>query len=84
MQIAQVRNGSSEGDIAADFLGYVDEEKLIQLGMLADAGGEASARARTCDSDDLDEAELPSHNAFFLQRIAMLFVESHCYDLGCT
>ncbi|CAK0823904.1 unnamed protein product, partial [Prorocentrum cordatum] len=84
MQIAQVRRGSSEGDIAADFLDYVDEEKLLQLGMLADAGDEALAHTRICDADDLDEAELPSHNAFFLQRIAMLFVESHCYDLGYT
>jgi hypothetical protein len=84
-QITKSRRGSVQAVIANEFLEYVDEEALITLALLADAGDEAYTHTRYCDQEELDNAVLPSVNADFLRRIAMLFGPNpKCWQTGYT
>ena len=63
----------------------VDEQMLLQLGMVADAGDEALVHTRYCDTEDIDHAAMPLANTRFLQRISLLFgQDKRCLESGCT
>lgn len=82
-QIAQARRDKEEARVATEFLRYVNEEVLLTLGLLADAGDEASAHLRFCDSENADTAELAKHNKQLMQRIVCLFgPEGRAFECG--
>lgn len=82
-QIVQARRDADEVRIAMEFLRYVDAEVLLTLGLLADAGDEASAHLRFCDSENADPGELAKHNKQLMQRIACLFgPEGRAFECG--
>ena len=72
----QTRRGdSSVGQRGSKFLEAIDEERLLTLAMLADAGDEAAMTIRFFDSKDHDIADAPHVLSAFLQRIAALFLD---------
>jgi hypothetical protein len=84
-QILQIRRPESkEGKRATEFLGYVDEEKALQLAMLADAGVECMGLTRFVDNEFFATEDLPWQVETLLQRITLLFVDGHCMRSGHT
>ena len=75
-QIARLRRtGSREVDTAKEFLRFIDVERAIQLGMLADAGIEALHLTRLCDKENLATEDVGFWVSSTLSRIQMLFVD---------
>ena len=74
--IARIRRaGSREVDTAKDFLRFIDVERAIQLGMLADAGMEALHLTRLCDKEDWATEDAGFWVSSTLSMIQMLFVD---------
>ena len=72
------RAGTEMGKRGTWFLQSIDEERLLTLAMLADAGDEASAVVRFFDTKDHDISEAPIVLSDFLSRIDVLFLRRGC------
>jgi len=65
-------------------LQFVDPERILTLGMLADAGDEALMVARFFDSEQHDLARCHEIFEAFRARVEFLFVQSQCLQSGFT
>ncbi len=83
-QIATSRHGRREAVKAQEFLHFIDDEAILQLGMLADSGDEAIQLIRVMDSEDLDLSEMPSAVQRLIHSITALFVQGECVHCGYT
>lgn len=81
-KIVQTRTYQPEGASAQEFLDFIDEEKLICLALLADAGDEASALVRFFDGDEYDVAASPVMIRSFLNHIDHLFLRRGALTCG--
>ena len=76
--------GTAHGKRGTHFLASIDEESMLTLAMLADAGDEASAVVRFFDTKDHDISEVPAVLSDFLARIDVLFFQRGCLSsVGC-
>ena len=68
--------------LAKSWLSELDDEKCIQLGMMADAADEALVLVRFLDDEDLDVATLMTEVQNFVDKIEALFGgEAMCLEL---
>ena len=76
----QVRRSNNNDMLtrARSFLESVDEEVLLQIAMLADAGDQASAVVRFFDADSFDVADTRHTLSRFLEKIDTLFLQRAC------
>jgi hypothetical protein len=77
----QVRRSDVMGKRGRDFLQEIDEESLILLAMMADAGDEAARVVRFFDTKDHDIAETLQVLGRFLHNIDCLFLRRGCLEL---
>ena len=79
----QVRRSNNNDMLtrARSFLESVDEEVLLQIAMLADAGDQASAVVRFFDADSFDVADTRHTLSRFLEEIDTLFLQRACLSL---
>ena len=83
-QIARLRRpGAREVIQAKEFLEYVDNERILQLAMLADGGLEALHLTRLCDSEEAAAEDLPWHVETLVQRLTLL-VDGEILEVGHT
>jgi hypothetical protein len=70
---------------ARAFLQKIDEERLLTLAMLADAGDEVAVLVRFFDTKDHDIAKVSSVLKNFMNRIDALFLQRRCLESvdGC-
>ena len=75
----QARRAASDiGRRATEFLKNINEEALLTLAMLADAGDESSMVVRFFDTKDHDIADTPQMLGSFIDRISHLFLGRAC------
>ena len=72
---------SSEGAACLDTLRFLDSEKVLQLGMLADSALELHRVVKALDSDDFDEAELPQELDLYKSILQKLFIDGLCLQI---
>ncbi|MCP4239090.1 MAG: hypothetical protein GY772_00850 [bacterium] len=82
--IARTRVGSQPAKDAEQFLGFIDTERTVTLGMLADAGDESLRLTRIYDGTNYDPAGHERQLAEFAARVQFLFVQGHCTSMGYT
>jgi hypothetical protein len=79
-----MRRGSVEGKRAAEHLQFIDNERILTLAMLADAGDESLRLARYYDTGSHDPATASATHAEYCNRIDFLFVKGRCFAAGFT
>ena len=79
-----LRSGRKEGREAMEALQFVDNERIVQVAMLADAGDEALLVTRFYDTGSHDPGQAASLHDQFRCRIDYLFCQGHCQTLGFT
>jgi hypothetical protein len=72
-QISLVRAGKPEGKDAEKFLTFLNAERVVQLGMLADGADEAYLLIRIFDDEETDPARQSDELWMFRRRVALLF-----------
>ena len=72
-QVAAGRKGTSLGVGSADWLQWVDAERILQLGMQTDAADEALALTRTVEPECFDEGQLRREVHNYKDRCRALF-----------
>jgi len=79
----QVRRSNNTDMVtrARSFLENINEEVLLQIAMLADAGDQASAVVRFFDADSFDVAGTRHTLSRFLEEIDTLFLQKACLSL---
>ena len=81
-QVLVVRGPTSdEGRAITEMMEMLDDEVVLQLGMMADAALEIDTFVRFGDTSDLDEAELPEKQDRLVTIIHSLFVEGQCMHI---
>ncbi|CAE7383924.1 nlaXM, partial [Symbiodinium pilosum] len=66
------------------FLRFVDNERLLQLALLADAAEEAKALTRLTDRESCETEKVAQEVEAYLARITMLFIDRGCREFGYT
>ena len=84
VDILKERSGRVEALQAAAFLLLLDEEKVILIALLGDAGDEGVILTRFLDNEEFPTEELADETAHFLARIEWLFVKGGARQLGFT
>ena len=84
INLVTTRKGRQESKFAEEALQFVDPERILTLGMLADAGDEALMVARFFDSEQHDLARCHEIFEAFRARVDFLFVQSQCLQSGFT
>ncbi|CAE7657751.1 unnamed protein product [Symbiodinium sp. CCMP2592] len=64
------------------FLEWIDEEKLLLLGLLADCSDEALQLVRFYDTEQHDSAEMQYQLQVFASKLQHLFLEGHAFQAG--
>lgn len=72
---------SPEGQACLETLRFLDPEKVLQLGMLADSALELHRVVRSFDADDFDEAELPQELDLYRSILERLFIDGLCLQV---
>ena len=72
-EISLVRAGKPEGKDADRFLKFLNAERVLQLGMLADGADEAYLLIRIFDDEETDPARQSDELWMFRRRVALLF-----------
>lgn len=78
------RQGQPEAQHADRFLKFVNEERVLQLAMAADAGDESIQLTRFLDTEAYDIAELPMQLYLFFNKLNALFIDGRCVETGYT
>jgi hypothetical protein len=65
-------------------LQFIDNERILTLAMLADAGDESLRLARYYDTGSHDPATASAVNTEYCNRIDFLFVKGRCFTSGFT
>lgn len=86
VQIAQERQSEPAGKSASSFLEWLTPERIVQLGMLADAAIENLDLTRLVDWQGFPLEELPAKLVGFRDRLRALFkgAPAICLSTGCT
>ncbi|CAJ1402004.1 unnamed protein product [Effrenium voratum] len=86
IEISRERRGEDINGDRAAFLAYINEEVLVQVAMIADAGDEGGQLCRAFDTELPASEELSSTVSIFLQKISCLFNEFEpvCLETGYT
>ena len=84
VEAAYTRQGRAEGTSAALWLEWIDAERLLTLGLLADSGDEGSQLIDFFDSEAYDISEVSDRCSRFVHHIDHLFVQGHCLEQGYT
>lgn len=82
-EIFQTKAGKRWKDFK-DQLMFLDNERIITLAMLADAGDESLLLARFYDTGRHDPATAVQVHEQYRMRIDYLFVQGHCWKFGFT
>ena len=82
--IHEQRRAEASGRNAKAFLQLVDEESMLSLAMMTDAGEENLALVRYLDSEHVDKMEIAMECHRFLKRITTLFDQKGCLLTGFT
>ena len=82
--ILTTRSGRPEAKRAAECLELIDNERVVTLAMLADAGDEALMVARFFDTEKHDVSRTYQVLDTFRARIDYLFLQGNCKNLGFT
>ena len=72
------------GLVRSRFLRFVDNERLLQLALLADAAEEAKALTRLTDRESCETEKVAQEVEAYLARITMLFIDRGCREFGYT
>ena len=72
------------GKNAKAFLKLIDEEAVVTLGMISDAGDESLQLTRFLDEEAFDKKLLTSEAHRFMERISALFLQGGCLVTGYT
>lgn len=75
------RKDSAPGKAAAEYLGWLDSEKAIQLALMADAGEEVNGFLRFYDDPQYDIADAPGELRALVQRLNVLFIQQKAGSL---
>ena len=75
------RGGSNEAADCWRWLSALDEEKLYQLGMLADCSDEILVATRQVDREDVDTSMMHDAARFLLERMDALFNKKQCLEI---
>lgn len=78
------RRSEAAGRYAKTFLTLLDEEAMVSLGMMADAGEETIELIRFMDEEQADKCELCIQWRRFLDRVTALFEGKGCLLTGFT
>lgn len=86
IELSREKKGEENGMRATAFLAYINEEILLQVGMLADAGDEGGQLCRSFDRELPASEELASVLESFREKITCLFCadEPVCLSTGYT
>jgi hypothetical protein len=84
VKAAAMRRGLEEGRRAAEHLQFIDNERILTLAMLADAGDESLRLARYYDTGSHDPATASAVHTEYCNRIDFLFVKGRCFTSGFT
>ena len=82
--ISHARKGDDAGKHAAKFLGWLNDEKALQLAMLADASDQILTLVRKVDVDFPDPSEHAKFVAAFILEGTRMWLEDKCWAIGCT
>lgn len=81
-QVLAIRGPTSEeGKAMVEMMDMIDDEVVLQLGMMAEAALELDGFVRFGDQSNLDEAELPEKQDRLTTIIHSLFVEGQCLHI---
>merc|ERR1712192_113297 len=69
---------------AEEFLLFINDVRVVTLGMLADAGDETIQLVRYGDSEEMDAADCNSECLRYVKCIHVLFVLGECVRTGYT
>lgn len=83
-EICDERQESDEGRTCWAWLSDLDEEQIIQLGMLADCADEILVATRGVDKEDVDTSTMHSEAMNLLARLDALFNKQQCLKMGYT
>ncbi len=70
------------GVACLSFLRWLDDEKLLLLGAMSDAGDEVILLARFFDCETFDTASIEAEIQQFLPRLGVLFDGGACFNTG--
>jgi hypothetical protein len=77
-EVCDERRGTVEGQNCWDWLEGLDNEKIIQLAMVADCSDDVLVATRYVDSEDVDTSTLHDAAYFLLCRLDALFNKKQC------
>ena len=80
LRIVAERGSDSAAQHAKAFLTYINNERLVQLAMMADAADEALKLIRECDKEEWDTARMVDLVQNFMDRIEWLFEKNGVLD----
>jgi hypothetical protein len=82
-EISLVRAGKPEGNDADRFLKFLNAERVVQLGMMADGADEAVVLIRIFDDEQTDPARQSDELWMFRRRLELLFGSrtARCFTL---
>ena len=82
-EISFIRVGKQEGKDADDFLNFLNAERVLQLGMMADGSDEAFILIRVFDDEETDPAMQSDELWMFRRRLELLFGAraARCFSL---
>ena len=83
-EVSDERAKSQEGQDCWNWLQGLDQEKLCQLGMLADCADEILVATREVDAEDVDTSTMHKGAKSLLGRLDALFNKRQCLGLGYT
>ncbi len=84
IHVSLTRRGQRDAGVAEGHLQFIDNERVLTLAMLADAGDESLMLARYYDTGRHDPATALQKQDEFRMRIDFLFVRGKCFTTGFT
>ena len=83
-KISHARKSENAGKQATAFLQWLDDEKALQMAMLADAADQVLTLVRQHDTDFPDPAQYASFVSAFILEGTRMWLEDKCWAIGCT
>ena len=83
-EMHEERRNDAVGRHAKEFLKFVDEEVMLSLAMMSDAGEETLELVRFLDSTRVPTCDIASECQRFLERVTVLFEKGRCVQCGHT
>ncbi len=83
-EMHEERRNEAMGRHAKEFLKMVDEEMMLSLAMMTDAGEENLELVRFLDAGRVPTCDIASECQRFLERVTVLFEKGRCLQCGHT